>query len=136
MSFLFSRHYWSIKAQSVALVVVYVLALCGVYSAFTVYLIYRKAAQARERFQQTAHMVAAQLDAYIESGQQRLTEVARLPGMVHGLQTIQETRRDGYIPPWTTLHYLFFKSPVFTGGVFLLNRTGKVLWTEPPGLGW
>jgi signal transduction histidine kinase len=34
------------------------------------------------------------------------------------------------------LHYLFFKSPLFTSGVFLLDRAGKVLWTEPPGLPW
>jgi len=132
----FSPHHWSIKAKSVALVVVYVLALCGVYSAFTVYLVRREAIQAHDRFQQTARMVAAELDAYIESGQQRLAAVARLPGMVYGLRTIQETTGEGYIPPWTTLHYLFFKSPVFTGGVFLLDRAGKVLWTEPPGLPW
>ncbi|MBI3301351.1 MAG: sensor histidine kinase [Deltaproteobacteria bacterium] len=136
MSSLFFPHHWSIKAKSVALVVVYVLALCGVYGAFTVYLVHREAAQAHDRFQQTARMVAAELDAYIESGQQRLAAVARLPGLAYGLRTIQETAGEGYIPPWTTLHYLFFKSPVFTGGVFLLDRAGKVLWTEPPGLPW
>jgi signal transduction histidine kinase len=63
-------------------------------------------------------------------------EYAWLPGMLHGLRTIQETKGEGYIPAWTTLHYLFFKSAVFTGGVFLLDHTGKVLWTEPPGLPW
>jgi signal transduction histidine kinase len=136
MSFLFSPHHWSIKAKSVALVVIYVLALGGVYGAFTLYLVHREATQAHDRFQQTARMVAAELDAYIESGQQRLAAVARLPGMAYGLRTIQETIGKGYIPPWTTLHYLFFQSPVFTGGVFLLDRTGKVLWTEPPGLPW
>ncbi len=136
MSSLFSTYHWSIKAKSVALVMVYVLALGGVYGAFTVYLVRREAAQAQDRFQQTARIVAAELDAYIESGQQRLATVARLPGMAYGLRTIQETTGKGYIPPWTTLHYLFFQSPVFTGGVFLLDRAGKVLWTEPPGLPW
>ena len=29
-----------------------------------------------------------------------------------------------YIPPWTTLHYLFYKSPAFNGGIFLVS----VLW--------
>ena len=62
--------------------------------------------------------------------------VAALPGLVHGLQRLDEAGGGGYIPPWTTLHYLFFKSPVFTGGVFLLDRSGKALWTEPPGLPW
>jgi hypothetical protein len=81
-------------------------------------------------------MIAAELDAYIESGRQRLVTIAQLPGMVYGLRTIQEAKGEGYIPPWTTLHYLFFHSPVFTGGVFLLDRAGKVLWTEPAGLPW
>ncbi|MBI3798809.1 MAG: HAMP domain-containing protein, partial [Deltaproteobacteria bacterium] len=136
MSLRFSSSRWSIKAKSVALVLVYVLVLCGVYSAFTVYLLRREVVRARERFQQTAHMIAAELDAYIESGRQRLVTIAQLPGMVYGLRTIQEAKGVGYIPPWTTLHYLFFHSPVFTGGVFLLDRAGKVLWTEPAGLPW
>src|SRR2546427_4519285 len=136
MALTFFSHRWSIKAKSVALVLVYVFALCGVYSAFTVYLLRREAARAHERFQQTARMVAAELDAHIESERQRLVTVAQLPGMVYGLRTIQETKGEGYIPPWTTLHYLFFQSPVFTGGGFLLDRAGKVLWTEPAGLPW
>lgn len=136
MALTFFSHRWSIKAKSVALVLVYVLALCGVYSAFTVYLLRREAVRAHERFQQTARMIAAELDVHIESGRQRLATVAQLPGMVYGLRTIQETKGEDYIPPWTTLHYLFFQSPVFTGGVFLLDRAGKVLWTEPAGLPW
>ncbi len=136
MTFPLSPYRWSIKAKSVALVTGYVFVLCGVYSAFAVHLLRREAAQAHDRLQQTASIVAAELGAYIESGRQRLATVAQLPGMVYGLRTIQETKSGGYIPPWTTLHYLFFKSPVFTGGVFLLDRVGKVLWTEPPGLPW
>jgi signal transduction histidine kinase len=126
----------SIKAQSVALILVYVLILCGIYSAFTISLVRREVDQARNRFQQTAQLVATELDAYLESGRQRLNEVARLPGMLHGLRTIREKHGEGYIPAWATLHYLFFKSPVFTGGVFLLDHGGKVLWTEPPGISW
>ncbi len=118
------------------LAVGYLLALSAVYGAFSVYLYRRELAEAHERFQQTARIVAAELDAYVASGEQRLETVTRLPGLTYGLQTIQEAGRDGYIPPWTTLHYLFFKSPVFTGGVFLLDRVGKVLWTEPPSLAW
>jgi two-component system, NtrC family, sensor kinase len=114
----------------------YLLALCAVYASFTVYLLRREMSEAHDRFRQTASIVAAEVDAYVATGAQRLETVMRLPGMAYGLQTIQEARREGYIPPWTTLHYLFFKSPVFTGGVFLLDRTGKVLWTEPPGLPW
>jgi signal transduction histidine kinase len=114
----------------------FLLALSAVYGTFTVYLLRQETLQVHDRLQQTARIVAAEFDAYVASGAQRLKTVVRLPGLAYGLQSIQETPGDAYIPPWTTLHYLFFKSRVFTGGVFLLDRTGKVLWTEPPGLPW
>lgn len=131
-----SPRYWKIKAKSVALVGGYALTLCAVYGAFTMYLLRREATVAQGQFQQTGRIVAAEFDAYIESGRSRLATVAELPGMTYGLRTIQETKGRGRIAPWTTLHYLFFKSRVFTGGAFLLDRTGTVLWTEPPGLPW
>lgn len=127
---------WSIRVKSVVLAIGYLLALSAVYGVFTLYLLRRETSEARDRFQQTARIVAAELDAAVASGAQRLQTVMRLPGLVYGLQTMQEAKGEGYIPPWTTLHYLFFKSPVFSGGVFLLDRAGKVLWTEPPGLPW
>lgn len=136
MSLLVSPRAWSIRVKSVMLATAYLLALSVVYGTFTFNLLQREMAEAHERFEQTAGIVAAELDAYVASGAQRLQTVTRLPGLAYGLQSIQEARGDGYIPPWTTLHYLFFKSPVFTGGLFLLDRAGKVLWTEPPGLPW
>jgi len=136
MSFRLSPRSWSIRVKSVALAIGYLLALSAVYSAFTLYLSRRELSEARDRFHQTARIVAAELDASIAPGAQRLQTVTRLPGLAYGLQSIQEARGDGYIPPWTTLHYLFFKSPVFTGGVLLLDQAGKALWTEPPGLSW
>jgi len=132
----FTPRHWSIRAKGVLVAIGYLLALSGIYSTFTIYLYRREAEQAYDRFEQTARIVAGDLDAYVDNGEQRLRTVTRLPGLAYGLQTIQEARPNAYIPPWTTLHYLFFKSPVFTGGVFLLDRAGKVLWTEPPGLPW
>jgi signal transduction histidine kinase len=136
MAFSFSAPGWSIRTKSLILVVGFLVVLSVVYGAFTVQLLRREVAQAHDRLRQTARIVAAEIDAYVESGAKRLETVTQLPGLAYGLQTIQEAGDEGYIPPWTTLHYLFFKSPVFTGGVFLLDRGGKVLWTEPPGLGW
>ena len=126
----------SIRAKSIALFVGYVLVLCLVYVAFTVHLIRREAAVGHDRLGQTARMVAAEVDAFLESGRQRLATVAALPGLVYGLRSIQENRSGGPIAPWTTLHYLLFRSPVFTAGVFLVDTSGTVLWTEPPGLPW
>jgi two-component system, NtrC family, sensor kinase len=127
---------WSIRVKSVMLATGYLLVLSAVYGAFSVYLWRREIDLAHDRFEQTARIVAAQLDGFVTSGAQRLGTVIRLPGLAYGLQTLQEAKGEGYIPPWTTLHYLFFKSPVFSGGVFLLDHGGTVLWTEPPGLPW
>jgi len=126
----------SIRVKSLLLAAGYLLMLSAVYAAFSVYLVRREMLDARERFRQMAGIVAAQVDAYVGSGSERLRMVADLPGLSYGLQAIQEAGGSGHIPPWTTLHYLFFKSPVFNGGVLLLDRAGKVLWTEPPGLPW
>jgi hypothetical protein len=129
-------HRRSIKAKSLGLFVGYVLALCLVYSTFTVMLLRREAAATQGRLEQMARMLAAEIDTHVAAGRERLATVARLPGLVYGLGTIREARGEGHIPPWTTLHYLFFKSPVFSGGAFLLDRGGTVLWAEPPGLPW
>ena len=132
-----SPRQWSIRTKSVALVILYVLALYIVYGGFTTYLLRRETEEAQDRFHQTAQMVAAQLDAHLVSGQRRLTEVAALPGLSYGLPAWSELRQQGEdFPVWTALHYIFFRSPVFSGGMFLLDRDGKVLWTEPPGLSW
>ncbi len=127
---------WSIRVKSVMLALGYLLVLSVVYGAFTVHLLQREISEAHDRLRQTARLVAAEIDGRLDAGMQRLVTVSNLPGLTYGLQTIQEAPRDGYIPPWTTLHYLFFKSAVFSGGVFLLDREGVVLWTEPPGLPW
>lgn len=127
---------WSIRVKSLMLAVGYLLVLSAVYGSFTVHVLQREIAEAHERLRQTARLVAAEIDGALDAGLQRLATVSRLPGLAYGLQSIQEAPRDGYIPPWTTLHYLFFKSTLFDGGVFLLDRDGGVLWTEPPGLPW
>ena len=136
MPWQFSPHLWSIRTKSVVLVILYVLALYGVYGGFTMYLLHRESTEAQDRFEQTARMVVAQLDAHLEAGKQRLTTVAALPGLSYGLQTLLETQQKGEFPAWTTLHYIFLHSPVFTGGMFLLDYGGNVRWTEPPGLSW
>jgi signal transduction histidine kinase len=125
---------WSIKTKSLLLFAGYVAALCAVYLTFSVYLLRRETAVAHDRLQQSARMLASEVDTYIEAGRKRLATVARLPGLVYGLPTIGESMGQGHIAPWTTLHYLFFKSAVFTGGVFLVDSNGQVIWTEPPGM--
>lgn len=133
---LVSPRRWSIRAKSLSLFIGYVVAFAAVYAGFSVYLLQRETDAANDRLQQTARMVAAEVNAYVRAGMQRLSTVAHLPGLVFGLRTMGEKGQGGHIPAWTTLHYLFFRSPVLTGGVFLLDDSGTVVWTEPPGLSW
>src|SRR5262249_49925644 len=126
----------SLRTKSVALLGAYAVFLAAVYAGFTTFLLGREAAAAHDRLEQTAQLVAVELDTQLEAGKQRLATVAQLPGLVHGLERLEDAQGEGHIAPWTTLHYLFFRSPLFPGGVFLLDRVGKVLGTEPPGLPW
>src|SRR5437016_3778245 len=102
----------SLAAKSAALLVAYALFLAAVYGGFTAYLLRREAALAHERLEQTAALVAVELDAQLEAGRQRLATVARLPGLVHGLQRLEGAQGEKQIAPWTTLHYIFFRSPI------------------------
>lgn len=127
---------WSIRSKSVGLAVLYIVALGAVYGGFTYSLVRSETRRAQDRLRQTAGLTAIEVDAYISSGRQRLATVSRLPGLTYGLRSMADAPNNARIPPWTSLHYLFFKSEVFTGGVFLLDQTGKVLWAEPPGQPW
>ncbi len=74
---------------------------------------------------------AADLEHLLTRGLDRLRTVAALPALAYGLQLQEQAREERQIPAWTTLHYLFFESDVFTGGVVLVNRTGRIIWSEP-----
>ncbi|MFN7918372.1 MAG: ATP-binding protein [Vicinamibacterales bacterium] len=74
---------------------------------------------------------AADLEHLLSRGVERLETVAALPALAYGMQLQERSREQRQIPAWTTLHYLFFESDVFTGGVVLVNRDGRILWSEP-----
>lgn len=131
-----SPRYWSIKAKSISVVIAYVIALCVVYSGFTMYLVSRGERETQERFQQTVVTVAAHLDAYLDSGRKQLAAVAKFPGLFNDLRIVGEAQEVTSLSAWATPRYGFLQSPVFTGGLFLLDRNGVVTWTEPPRLPW
>src|SRR5262245_58292145 len=118
----------SIKTKSTALFVAYLLALTAVYAMFSVRLLQRECHSVVDRLQQTANLLAAEIDTSLRSERHRIEMVSRLPGLAFGLESIARSTTSGEIPAWTTLHYLFFKSQLFTQGVFLLDRSGNVIW--------
>jgi len=78
-----------------------------------------------------ASAIAEELAGFFDRGVTRLQTVAALPGLVYGLQTLEEKREGKQIPAWATLHYLFYESDVFTK-VYLVNASARILWSEPP----
>ena len=71
------------------------------------------------------------VEQLLTRGLDRLRTVAAFPALAYGLPLQEQGREARQIPAWTTLHYLFFESDVFTGGVVLVNRTGQIIWSEP-----
>ncbi len=122
----------NLKQKTFFFVGISVAALLVVYIVFSNYYIRQQEKQFFADRLGTAQAVADEFSGFFNRGIQRLQTVAALPGLVYGLETIEEDREGKQIPAWTTLHYLFYESDVFTGGVFLINDRGTILWTEPP----
>ena len=131
----FPRH-WSIKTKSITLVIAYVVTLCVVYSSFSMYLVAREEKEAKAQFQQTVETIAAKLDAHLSSGRKQLVAMTKLPDLFRHARMIVETQAVSSTSAWNTLQYGFLQSPIFTGGLFLLDRNGVVTWTEPAQLPW
>ena len=89
------------------------------------YLLRRETAAAHDRLQQTARHRRRRDRRAPRVGPAAAGDRGRAarPGLRPPSRS-QERASEGHIAPWTTLHYLFFKSPVFTGGVFLVDRDG------------
>ena len=130
----FFPHHWSVKTKSITLVISYIIALCAVYSGFTMYLVAREEKEARAQFQRTVETIAARLDSHLSSGRKQLAAMAKLPNLFHTPREDVETQAISSTPAWSMRHYGFLQSPIFTGGFFLLDRNGVVTWTEPARL--
>jgi len=124
----------NLKQKSFVFVAVSVTALLSMYVGFGEYNLNRNEARIEKEKHDRANGIARQVDEFIDHGLDKLQTVAELPGLVYGLQAWETDRNGRQLPFWTTLHYLFFRSDIFTSGVYLLNEQGKVLWSEPPNL--
>ena len=121
----------NLKQKTFLFVTVSTAALVGVYIAFSGYYVRAQEKVLLDERVNTAQAIAQEFTSLFTRGVDRLQRVAALPALVYGLQTLEEKREGKQIPAWTTLHYLFYESDVFTR-VYLVNATGKVLWSEPP----
>src|SRR5262245_977958 len=121
----------NLKQKTFLVVTVSTIALLVVYVAFSSYYVHTQEKVLLDDRVNTARAMAQELTGFFTRGVNRLQTVAALPALVYGLQTLEEKREGKQIPAWTTLHYLFYESDVFTS-VYLVNATGKILWSEPP----
>lgn len=121
----------NLKQKTSLFVTVSTAALLVVYIAFSSYYVRAQEKVLLDERVNTARAIAQELTGFFTRGVDRLQTVAALPALVYGLQTLEEKREGKQIPAWTTLHYLFYQSDVFSS-VYLINATGKVLWSEPP----
>ncbi len=121
----------SLRQKTFFFVALSVAALIAVYALFSHYYVQQRERQLADERNSAAAAIAEDFSGFFKRGIDRLQTVAALPGLVYGLQTLEESREGLQIPAWTTLHYLFYQSDIFSD-VYLLNGTGKVLWCEPP----
>jgi signal transduction histidine kinase/ActR/RegA family two-component response regulator len=122
----------NLKQKTFFFVALMVTGLVCVYALFTVYYVREQERQFLSERLNTAESIGEEFTGLFTRGVDRLKTISELPGLVYGLQTLDENREGRQIPAWTTLHYLFYQSDVFTDGVYLLDQRGRVLWSEPP----
>jgi signal transduction histidine kinase/ActR/RegA family two-component response regulator len=122
----------NLKQKTFFFVGLSVAALLVVYLVFSNYYIRQQETRFFDDRQGTAQAIADEFTGFFTRGIERLNLVATLPALTYGLQSLEDNREGRHIPTWTTLHYLFYESDIFTEGVYLLNEQGKVLWSEPP----
>jgi signal transduction histidine kinase len=122
----------NLKQKTFTVVAAIVAGLLGIYVLFSNYYVRQQEKALLDERKATAENITQDFTEFMSRGVERLQTVAALPGLVYGLQNLEETQQGKQIPAWTTLHYLFYETDVFTDGVFLLDNKGKILWSEPP----
>jgi signal transduction histidine kinase/ActR/RegA family two-component response regulator len=123
----------NLKQKTILFVSISIVALLAVYIGFSIYYVRTQEQVLLDERTNAAQAIAQEFTEFFTRGVDRLKLVANLPGLVYGLQTLEAQREGKQIPTWTTLHYIFYESDVFNS-VYLLNGSGKVLWSEPPDL--
>ena len=124
----------NLKQRTLFFVTLSVTGLLVMYLGFSNYYVHQQEKQILDGRLESARSVAREFDEFFNRGVTRLDMISQLPGLAYGLHTLEADREGKQIPAWTTLHYLSYHSEVFTGGIYLLNKQGQVLWTEPPNV--
>jgi len=121
----------NLKQKTFLFVTVSIAALLAVYIGFSSYYLRTQERALNDERVSNARALAQEFSGFFQRGIDRLQTVAALPALVYGFESLEQGREGKQIPTWTTLHYLFYESDVFSS-VYMVNGSGKILWTEPP----
>ena len=125
----------NLKQRTFFFVALSVTGLLVMYLGFSNYYVRQQEKQFLDGRLESTRTVAREFDEFFSRGVSRLDMISQLPGLAYGLHTLEANREGKQIPAWTTLHYLSYQSDVFTNGIYLVNKQGQVLWSEPPDVG-
>jgi signal transduction histidine kinase/ActR/RegA family two-component response regulator len=122
----------NLKQRTFFFVAVSVAGMLIVYGMFSNYYVRAQEKQFFDDRRDAAQTIAQEFGEFFDRGISRIQMISQLPAMAYGLHALEADKEGNQIPAWTTLHYLTYQSDVFTGGVYLLNQDGRILWSEPP----
>lgn len=82
----------------------------------------------------SVQIAAQRVAEHVQHQRQGIEHLAGWPGIASTIDDLQ-AGRPGVSPPWVTLYYLASDTHDFGDCVFVVSRTGRVMWTKPPGVG-
>src|SRR5437016_7297483 len=122
----------NLKQKSSIFVAASVALLLLAYVVLSRYYLGESTGRRLEERLQASQTAATRLDEFFARGTAKLDIIGQLPLLLNGLHAITRKSLAKEIPPaQDTLHYLVYKSDIFTDGVYLLNDRGQIIWSEP-----
>ena len=128
-----TRWFRSLRTEGTALLLSFVVAVELAYAYAAISALRETTGQVANERLEDARSLAQRFDVLFALGRERLSAVAEQPGLALWLAApaAKSFPRGAAIPQRETLHYLFFRSEVFSGVVAVVDRDGALLWSEP-----
>src|SRR5260370_13254943 len=127
------RWFHSLRTEGTALLLCFVLAVELAYAYAALSALPETTAEVAGERPEDARSLAQRFDVLFALGRERLGAVAEQPGLALWLaaHAADSLPPGAVIPQRETLHYLFFRSEIFSGPVAVVDRDGALLWSEP-----
>ena len=128
-----TRWFRSLRTEGTVLLLVFVVAVEVTYAWAAVSALRQTSAGVAARRFEEARALAQRFDGLFASARERLGAVAEQPGLALWLASgaPDSLAPSAAIPQRETLHYLFYRSEIFSGPVAMVDHRSALLWTEP-----